>query len=689
MEHGMTFPTTVTTEASSAALALVFCAVGSYFAVDFMARMHRGNGLSRLNWLFIVSIIHGASAWATQVLVADVAGGGRIGFDPALLFSALVVMLAFSTLGFALATAKAGSWTLEAGGAVLGAGQIVCYHAVAAACGHFPALPMSYDGTASSFALSMTFSAAATSVSARTARSHSTVAAAALLVLSAVVLLGGAAWPAFAVFSTEGVGAGRAIVVPSVVVIMSAVLGTALATYNIENQSRREAVETLRNLSMVDGLTGLANREGLKAHIALLAETTDKVTGKFAVFAFNLNRFRLVNDVHGSQAGDYILETVAGKLTAALGPGEFLSRVSGDEFYAVKSACHRKGDAQAFAAKLLEILREPIQWKSSRLEVSASIGGALFPADAESAEELIGKADLAMHRAKLAKSEEAVFFDPDIDRLQRDKNQLAVDLRMAIKNKEFEVHFQPQHSAADRRLVGFEALIRWRHPERGMISPMSFIPLAEETGMIVEIGSWVILESCMQAARWRSPLKLAVNVSAIQITRNDLPDIVARALASSGLDPRRLELEITESGLVADEHHAVATLNRLRALGCTVAMDDFGTGYSSLSMFKKIPFDKIKIDRAFISDLATNTQSLAIVNATIAVGRTLDCKVLAEGVEDERQLAILNEAGCNEVQGYFFGKPVPAADAEAIINDSLLNAPVVEASGKVVVLRKA
>lgn len=655
----MDFLTAGEYDPSSIALSIGFATIGSFLTIDFMSRMNKGDIASRLGWLFIVSVICGASTWATQVM--SVEAGGSTSFAPRVLFSALLAMIAFTTVGVALAMRKSTPVNVELGGALVGVGNVVGFNIVISSAGGV--ISASLDRISTSQLITVCLSAISFSVAVRTSRRG--LASLVLVAALGILIYGSDIEIASLVASSSG--ASREIVVLSAVVVMVAVLCTAFATYNVEYQSRLEAVEALRNYSVIDSLTGLSNRDALKAHIAKLIETTDRSTEKFSVFAFNLNRFRLVNDVHGSEAGDIILKTVARRIEATLGPGEFLARVSGDEFYAVKSGIHLKADAVAFATKLLEIVQEPIQWKASKLDVTARIGGALFPNTSESVEELISQADIAMCRAQVTNIGEVTFFDPSVDKAKRDLNALSIDMRKAIDEGEFEIYYQPQHSVTTRDLIGFEALIRWNHPVRGMVSPADFIPLAEKTGMINEIGAWVIREACSKASQWDSPITVAVNVSASQIMRNDLPDIVSDAIQRSGIDPCRLELEITETGIINDERHALTILGRLKLLGCSIAMDDFGTGFSSLSTFKTFPFDKIKIDRSFISDLEHNKQSYAIVNATVGVGRPLNIKVLAEGVESEEQLAILTELGCDDVQGFYFGHPAPAHEADALM----------------------
>jgi diguanylate cyclase (GGDEF)-like protein len=657
----MDFLTLAARDPSSLLLAVIFAMVGSYLTIDFLSRIHRGNRLARMNWLFIVAIVCATSSWASLVLAVQLKGTV---LAPSALYGSLLVNLAVTTLGMAVALRRTNTILVELGGTIVGLGNVACLNILMHVAGPGVGIFDGFDAILVACLVCAGMGACAFSVAVRTNHRTAKIGGATFL----IAMLGTLAHKALPTEATsEILGAGYELVILSVVVIMSAVFGTALATYNVEHQSRIDAIEAMRNYSTIDSLTGLSNREALKTHISELIETTDRTTSRFTVMAFNLNRFRLVNDVHGSEAGDHILKTVAGRLQAALGPNEFVARVSGDEFYAVKSGVHRKADAVAFANKMLEIVREPIQFKATKLDISARIGGAFFPNNSERVEDLISQADIAMCRAQTASDDEVVFFDASVDKAKRDLNALSIDLRKAIDDNEFEIYYQPQHSVTTRQLIGFEALIRWNHPLRGMVSPADFIPLAEKTGMIHEIGAWVIRETCLQAAHWDDTIKVAVNVSANQIMRNDLPEIVHDAIAQSGIDPRRLELEITESGIVADERHALSILNRIKALGCSIAMDDFGTGFSSLSTFKKFPFDKIKIDRAFISDLATNRQSNAIVNATVGVGRPLNIKVLAEGVEDKEQLSILAEIGCDEVQGFFFGRPVPSAEADALL----------------------
>lgn len=463
--------------------------------------------------------------------------------------------------------------------------------------------------------------------------------------------------------------------------IGAAVIATASASFAVADY--RLQMKNKKLLSF-DSLTGLPSGIALNSHIGNLIKSTNKRDQKFAVLSVSINFFRRVNEAHGREAGDFLLQEISKRISSCLEGGEFIARTSGVGFYAVKTNTYRRSDTDDFASKILEVIKEPVIWCGTKIDVSASVGSTVFPTDCLTVEELIRNSETAMFRAKLSKKNKAVPFNADIDRNNRDLSALSIEMRKAIDDGEFEVYYQPQNSVEDGGLVGFEALIRWNHPTRGMVSPAHFIPLAEETGMITEIGAWVLHESCLHASNWDLGLTVSVNVSAIQITRSDLPSIVTSALKKSGLSPSRLELEITESGLVDDEKHALKVLGEIKAMGCSIAMDDFGTGYSSLSSFKRFPFDKIKIDRAFVMDLQTNNQSMAIVNATIAVGKTLNIKVLAEGVEQEEELTILKAAGCDEVQGYYFGRPVPYSEVEDIIARTYVKKRPVNASLSVV-----
>jgi len=341
-----------------------------------------------------------------------------------------------------------------------------------------------------------------------------------------------------------------------------------------------------------------------------------------------------------------------------------VSRLAGDEFIVLLSELSHANDAALVARRILEDLSAPFVLSGHEVCVTASIGISVFPVDGEDGESQLKNADIAMHHAKDQGRNNFQFFSPAMNRFALDRLTLENDLRKAVERGEFLLHYQPKVEVGTRRLVGVEALIRWKHATRGLVSPAEFIPLAEDTGMIVAIGAWVLRAACEQARAWQAaglaPIPMSVNLSNRQFRQKDLADSISRILRDSGLDPRHLELEITESTIMQDPDNAIAALQRLKALGIGISIDDFGTGYSSLSALRKLPLDCLKIDRSFVTYITSNTDDEAITSAIVAMARSLKLTVLAEGVENEDQLAALQRLGCDQVQGYLFSRPVPA-----------------------------
>ncbi|MES1148981.1 MAG: EAL domain-containing protein, partial [Bradyrhizobium guangdongense] len=458
--------------------------------------------------------------------------------------------------------------------------------------------------------------------------------------------------------------------ITSVIVGVSLMMAMAASAYAIDLHAANEATASYKHLAMHDPLTGLPNRNGLVQRLHDLLAGSGDDTARIVVLAIDLDRFKDVNDVHGHVGGDFLLQQVAQRISAELQDGEFLARIGGDEFVAVKNEIFARGEAVKFAERLRKIVLEPVEWEHQTLAVGCSIGVALFPEHGDSGNVLMSRADLAMYRAKSLGQGKICTYEPSMDEASRTRAELAMDLKRAIAGNELELHYQVQNDAMTGDIVGFEALIRWNHPQKGRIPPDAFIPIAEETGLIVEIGDWVLRTACTTAAQWRRPFKVAVNVAPMQLN-HDLPRRVAEVLKETGLPPARLEIELTESGIIADRQHALQVVLALKAIGVTVAMDDFGTGYSSLSTLQAFPFDKIKVDKSFIQAVESSVHAAAIVKATLLLGRSLNIPVLAEGVETERHLDFLREEGCDSVQGYLFGKPMPVD----VVNRMIESAP--------------
>jgi diguanylate cyclase (GGDEF)-like protein/PAS domain S-box-containing protein len=428
---------------------------------------------------------------------------------------------------------------------------------------------------------------------------------------------------------------------------------------------RKRHEQRIAHMAHHDPLTDLPNRTAFNECIDATVDLSAISGESFGVLCLDLDRFKEVNDVFGHAVGDKLLSEVAHRLEEAC-QGAFLARVGGDEFTVITPTGAQPSTAEALAARLGEALDTDIDIDGHPLRVGLTIGVALFPNDGADATTLIANADAALYRAKAQARGSIRFFEPSMDKQLREKRALQQDLRTAIARNELELHYQPQ-AHINREITGFEALARWHHPSQGMVPPSTFIPLAEESGIIVSLGEWILRTACREAASWPQPLRIAVNLSPVQFQHGDLANLVHTILLETGLSSSRLELEITEGVLIGDFTRAVAILRRLKNLGVRIAMDDFGTGYSSLSYLQSFPFDKIKIDQAFISNLSRNQQSATIIRAVIALGRGLNLPVVAEGVETEEQLKFLANESCNEIQGYILGRPMPiSAYAEAV-----------------------
>ncbi|MGB8901166.1 MAG: EAL domain-containing protein, partial [Methylocella sp.] len=378
--------------------------------------------------------------------------------------------------------------------------------------------------------------------------------------------------------------------------------------------------------------------------------------------------FKDVNDTLGHAAGDRLLVEVADRLRVCLRGSDMAARFGGDEFALLQIGLAGQHEAGALAERIVTLLSEPYDIEGQQALIGASAGIALAPADGETAEQLLTSADIALYQAKEGGRGAFRFFEPGMDADLRARRTLELDLRKALAAGEFELYYQPLVTLETNVIYGFEALLRWHHPVRGMVAPAEFIPLAEETGLIVPIGEWVLRQACAGAVAWSDDLKVSVNLSPVQFKKGNLPQLVVAALASSGLPAERLELEITESTLLVESETNLATLHSLRALGVGISMDDFGTGYSGLSYLRAFPFNRIKIDRSFISELGESRDCTAIVRAIADLGSNLGIPTLAEGAETEKQLAWVREAGCTEMQGYLFSRPIPASEIAKLLS---------------------
>jgi diguanylate cyclase (GGDEF)-like protein/PAS domain S-box-containing protein len=428
---------------------------------------------------------------------------------------------------------------------------------------------------------------------------------------------------------------------------------------------RTRAQAQIEHLAHCDALTELPNRASFKERLQSTLERPDPAKEGFAVMFIDLDRFKEVNDVFGHPVGDGLLCEIAKRLQAAC-EDSFVARLGGDEFAIICANGPQPAAAAALADHVLRAMEGEMEVSGQILRAAMSIGVSVYPADGIDMTVLLANADAALYRAKAEGRGSIRFFEPDMDRRLRERRVLQHDLRSAITRGDLTLYYQPQ-ATIKGEVNGFEALIRWTHPTRGMISPGEFIPLAEESGLIVPLGEWVLREACRQAASWPRQLRIAINVSPVQFRCGDLPSLVHSVLMETGLPADRLEIEITEGVLIGDFSRAISILRQLKALGVRIAMDDFGTGYSSLSYLQAFSFDKIKIDQTFIANLDRNPHAAAIIRGVIGLCRGLDLPVIAEGVETIDQLTFLSSEFCDEVQGYLIGRPAPISDYAGLI----------------------
>ena len=435
---------------------------------------------------------------------------------------------------------------------------------------------------------------------------------------------------------------------------------------------RCEAEARVARLASEDPLTGLPNRRVFRITLDQMSRAGRPDVGpppEFAVLFLDLDRFKVVNDTLGHRVGDLLLQEVAKRLKAALQPGDMLARLGGDEFAVVVGSFESRQAVEAVANRLTEAVSQPYEIDGHRIRSSVSIGIAIGPTDGDNADDLLMAADLALYAVKSSARGSCRFYQRSMNEEINDRRQIEMDLREAIERNELELHYQPIIDLRRNAVTGFEALARWRHPVKGMVPPAVFIPVAEDSGLILALGAWALTEASRRAAQWPDHLKISVNLSPVQFSAPNLHDFIRSMLAETGLSPRRLELEITERLLMEDSEKTLSTLHQLKQLGVRISMDDFGTGYSSLSYLRSFPFDKIKVDRTFVSDLASGTEHVVIVQAVVSIARALGMTTTAEGVETVGQKEFLTALGCDEAQGYLFSAPVPIEKVPDVITE--------------------
>ena len=430
---------------------------------------------------------------------------------------------------------------------------------------------------------------------------------------------------------------------------------------------RRRAERQIAHLAHYDALTDLPNRVLFREQLERELERIKRSGEQLAMLYIDIDEFKSVNDSLGHPVGDELLKAVAGRLRHCVRDTDFVARLGGDEFAVVQTGITEPGDAMDLVKRIYDAIREPYQCLGHHVTSDASIGIAMAPHDGTDLDQLLKSADLAMYGAKADGRRTYRFFEAEMDAKVKARRTLELDMRQAIVDGGFEIHYQPVVNLRNHEVVGCEALLRWRHPERGMISPADFIPIAEETGLICEIGDWVLATACAEAMNWPPNIRLAVNVSPVQFRSHAFSLKVANVLATTGLSASRLELEITEAVLIRDDDAALNLLQHLRNIGVRIALDDFGTGYSSLSYLRRFPFDKIKIDRCFVDGITDSDGASAIVQAVINIANAQNMTTTAEGIETEPQREMLRDLGCTEMQGFLFSRPLPVEQIRTLL----------------------
>ncbi|MFN7056661.1 putative bifunctional diguanylate cyclase/phosphodiesterase [Hyphomonas sp.] len=671
-------------------LASLICVAGCFVTIKLFQRAALADGMQKLGWLVLTSVAAGAAIWCTHfIAMLGFDPGVPFTFEPTLTIISLIIAVAGTMGGLWLAISRKDRFAPLFGGALFGLAVAAIHYTGMMGYQVRGVVQWDLGALVASLGFAMLFGAAAVRHALRRTTLRGHLEATGLMVLG-ILLLHFTGMVAYQVIPVGITGGGTdpeqlMSLALAVACVGFVIFGAGSASYIIDEKVRSDSYEQLRQMAVTDSLTGLPNRMNFNVRLEEELSRATTLGTRVALVGIDLDRFKEINDVHGHAMGDAVLKALAARITGDLREGEFVARLGGDEFAALKRL-DAVGQVNDFLARLERALHAPL--RIDRLEVSpgASLGVSVYPDDAGDKLSLIGNADLAMYRAKATPNSSVAFYDPSMDEIVRKRKALANDLRSAFDRNELDVHFQVQKSICGQKIQGYEALVRWTHPERGPISPAEFIPIAEENGLILQLGEWVLRQACRRAARWDPPYKVAVNVSPMQFAHADLPKLILEILVETGLPANRLELELTESTIFADKERSLHMLRQIKALGITIALDDFGTGYSSLDTLRTFPFDKIKLDRSFIEQVDTSEQTVAMVRAVLALGRSLRIPVLAEGIETDEQLTLLEVEGCDEVQGFLLGRPMPVSSivekGELVLKPEVMPQPRPAASVK-------
>lgn len=670
-------------------LSLFVAILASYTALDMAGRVVTAQGRAGSWWL-----IGGASAMGLGIWSMHFVGMLAlnlpipVGYDVGITLTSLAIGIGASMFALWLVSRRELPWPRLAGGALLmGAGVAGMHYTGMAALRMNPgiqynparfALSIVIAVLASGVALWIAFRLRRQARRVRALRAGSAVVMGVAIVGMHYVGMSAAAFPFGSVCGAAHTGASAEWLALVIIIVTLAVLAIALiiSVLDLRMEARTAllanslaaANKELAYLALHDNLTKLSNRVLLEDRLTQAIRTAEREKRRFALMFMDLDGFKAVNDVYGHHVGDLLLIDVAQRIGARVRQQDTVARVGGDEFV-VLAYVDDPEDAGTLADALLEVVREPFMAGGHELRVSTSIGIAIYPGDGGNQHDLLTNADAAMYHAKGLGRNAYSFFEPSMNADVHQQLQLVQDLRRAVERHELVLHYQPKFNAPNGPIMGVEALVRWQHPQRGLVPADEFIPLAEKTGLIVPLGAWVLDEACRQMAQWhregRTGWTVAVNLSALQFGHVALIDTVRDTLARHALDPRSLTLEITESTAMRDVDASLQILQQLDAMGVRISIDDFGTGYSSLLYLKRLPASELKIDRGFVRDLAHDTEDAAIVSAIVALGQTLNLRIVAEGVETAEQQAFLTRLGCHSLQGYLLGRPMTAESLSA------------------------
>lgn len=653
------------------AIAGSVCLFGTWVGMRHFARARATEGTTRVGWLFMASVGTGAALWAsTFISILALDPSLNSGFEPVATGAVLVIAIIACLAGFEIGSRH---FTLapEAGGLVMGVG-ILAMHFIAFKGWHIAGhVEWNIYGVTLTLILGLSLSALAVNRANRPVTRWCRHGAAIVLAFMVCVMH-------YALTASTSAVSDTSVMLPSYLIpahvlglaavgAVLLVMGSGFSTYVIDLKLRTESADRIHQLSFNDTMTGLPNRIAFNERLAFDAAEAHEKAHKLAAFSIDIDGFKDVNDVFGHSAGDLLLIEVADRMRRILGTGEFVARQSGDEFLGLQMSANHPHDAQAFAERISGVFARPFQVNGQPVTLTASIGYSIFPIDTPERDQVLSNAKLAMHRGKGKQRGQICQYHREMDDSARSRRALARDLQHAAERGELELHYQLQTTLADGKVCGAEALMRWRHPKRGMVSPAEFIPLAEETEAIVEMGEWALRTACRDAAAGKIPGTVAVNLSPVQFKNDNLAETIHAILIETGLSPRRLEVEVTESTIMSDQTHGLHILRKLKAMGISVAMDDFGTGYSSLATLHAFPFDKLKLDQSFVKRLPGDAAAAAIVRTVLALGESLGMPVLAEGIETDAQWQFLSDAGCAKGQGYLFARPVSLTRLPAAI----------------------